>query len=91
MDEREAGLSGSIKTIEVLGPGCSRCRETYRVVRHVVESAGLGCEVIKNESVDRMVELGMFASPGVAIDGRLVISGRIPKAEEVRTLLGLEP
>jgi small redox-active disulfide protein 2 len=82
-------MTAVVRTIEVLGPGCARCKETCRVVRHVVESGGLDCEVVKNESVDRMVELGMFASPGVAIDGTLVISGRIPKAEEIRKLLGL--
>jgi hypothetical protein len=45
--------------------------------------------VIKNESVDRMVELGLMATPGVAFDGRVVISGRIPKSEEISQLLGL--
>ena len=77
------------KTIEVLGPGCPRCKETYRVVLHVVESAGLSCEVVKNESIDRMVELGLMATPGVAFDGTVVISGRIPKANEVQQLLGI--
>jgi small redox-active disulfide protein 2 len=55
----------------------------------VVESAGLSCQVIKNESIDRMVELGLMATPGVAFDGRVVISGRIPKAEEIKQLLGV--
>ncbi|MBP1620756.1 MAG: redox-active disulfide protein 2 [Acidobacteria bacterium] len=77
------------KRIEVLGPGCARCQETYRVVRHVVESAGLSCEVVKNESIDRMVELGLLATPGVAFDGKVVIFGHIPKADEVRQALGL--
>jgi small redox-active disulfide protein 2 len=77
------------KVIEVLGPGCPRCKETFRVVQHVVETAGLSCEVVKNESINRMVELGLLASPGVAFDGKVVLFGRIPKAEEVRKLLDL--
>lgn len=76
-------------TIEVLGPGCPRCGETFRVVQHVVQGAGLPCQVIKNESINRMVELGLIASPGVVFDGKVVISGRIPKAEEVEHLLGI--
>ena len=78
-----------VRTIEVLGPGCARCQETYRVVRHVVESAGLACRVVKNESLQRMLELGVMATPAVVVDGVVVISGRLPKAEEVRHLLGL--
>ncbi len=82
-------MSDTPKKIEVLGSGCSRCKETYRVVQHVLESAGLSCQLIKNESIDRMVELGLMATPGVAFDGKIVISGHIPKAEEIKQLLGV--
>jgi len=77
------------KKIEVLGPGCSRCKETFRVVQHVVEQEGLPIEVVKDESIERLMALGLMATPGVAIDGKVVISGRIPKADEVRRLLGV--
>ena len=77
------------KKIEVLGPGCTRCKETYRVVQHVIEQEGLAIELVKEESIERMMALGLLATPGVAIDGKVVISGRIPKAEEVRRLLGV--
>jgi small redox-active disulfide protein 2 len=78
-----------VHVIEVLGPGCARCHETHRVVRHVVEEARLDCQVQKSESTDRMVELGILKTPAVAFDGRVVLSGRIPKSEEVKQLLGL--
>jgi small redox-active disulfide protein 2 len=79
----------SVRVIEVLGPGCPRCYETHRVVRHVVEEAKLDCRVEKNESVDRMVELGILRTPAVAFDGKVVLSGRIPKSDEVKQLLGV--
>jgi small redox-active disulfide protein 2 len=75
--------------IEVLGPGCTRCKETYRVVRHVVEQSGLDADVVKDESIERMMALGLMATPGVAVDGKVIVSGRIPKAEEVRQFLGV--
>jgi small redox-active disulfide protein 2 len=78
-----------MQKIEILGPGCTRCKETYRVVQHVVEQAGLQVEVVKDESIERMVALGLMATPGVAIDGKVVVSGRIPRAEELRQIFGL--
>ena len=75
--------------IEVLGPGCVRCKETYRVVQHVIEQSGVNAEVVKDESIERMMALGLMATPGVAIDGKVVVSGHIPKADEVRRLLGI--
>ena len=78
-----------VSVIEILGPGCARCHETDRVVRQVLEQAGIDCLVQKNESIDRMVELGVLRTPAVAFDGRLVHQGSIPKTEDVRRLLGL--
>ena len=79
----------SVSVIEVLGPGCPRCYETLRVVRHVVDEAHLACLVQKNESLERMADLGVMRTPAIAFDGSVVLSGRIPKTEEVRRLLGL--
>jgi small redox-active disulfide protein 2 len=79
----------AVHVIEVLGPGCPRCYETQRVVRHVVGEAKLDCEVQKSESVDRMVELGVLKTPAVALDGKVVLSGHVPKADEIKRLLGL--
>jgi small redox-active disulfide protein 2 len=78
-----------VHLIEVLGPGCARCHETHRVVRHVVEEAKLECQVQKSESMDRLVELGVLKTPAVAFDGKLVLSGHIPKSEEIKKLLDL--
>ena len=78
-----------VSVIEVLGPGCARCFETLRVVRHVVEGAHLDCVVQKDESLERMAALGVMRTPAVVFDGKVVLSGRIAKSEEVRRLLGL--
>jgi len=51
-----------VSVIEILGPGC--CYETHRVFTHVVEQAGLECLVQKNDSIERMVELGVLRTPG---------------------------
>jgi small redox-active disulfide protein 2 len=79
----------AVHVIEVLGPGCPRCYETHRVVRHVVDEAKLDCQVQKSESVERLIELGVLKTPAVALDGKVVLSGHIPKADELRRLLGL--
>ena len=79
----------AVRVIEVLGPGCPRCYATHRVVRHVVEEAKLDCLVQKSESVYRMIELRVQKTPAVAFDGQVVLSGHIPKSDEVKQLLGL--
>jgi small redox-active disulfide protein 2 len=82
-------MTTPVSVIEVLGPGCARCFETLRVVRHVVEQEHLACQVQKSESLERMAALGVMRTPALVFDDRVVLAGRIPQAEEVRRLLGL--
>lgn len=89
MSEPSLPTPVTVRVIEVLGPGCARCYETQRIVQHVVDEAGLACQVKKSESVDRMVELGVLRTPAVAFDGRVVHQGGIPRREDLRRLLGL--
>ena len=35
---------------------------THRVVTHAVDEAKLTCSILKNESIDRMVELGLLVT-----------------------------
>ncbi|OFV86426.1 MAG: hypothetical protein A2V74_08830 [Acidobacteria bacterium RBG_16_70_10] len=79
----------AVSVIEILGSGCPHCYETFRVVRHVVDEAKLACRLDKVESLERMADLGVVSTPAIAFDGKVVFSGRIPKSEEVRRLLGL--
>jgi len=75
--------------IEVLGPCCTRCKEALRVVLHAVQQTGIDAEVVKDESIERMMALGLMTTPGIAVDGKVVLSGRIPKVDEVRQFLGV--
>jgi small redox-active disulfide protein 2 len=76
--------------IIVYGPGCARCHETERVVRHVVEQLGLDADVQKVSDYQAMAAAGVLATPAVSIDGVLKMSGRIPKSEEVRGWLAIQ-
>ncbi len=73
--------------IIVYGPGCARCHETERVVRHVVEELAVPATVEKVSDYQAMAAAGVLATPAVSIDGVLKLSGRIPKAEEVAAWL----
>jgi small redox-active disulfide protein 2 len=70
--------------IVVYGPGCARCHETERVVRHIVGQLGVNADVQKVSDYQAMAAAGVLATPAVTIDGVLKVAGRIPKAEEVQ-------
>ncbi len=77
-----------MKNITVYGPGCMRCQKTEEIVRQAVEAAGIQATVVKVSDIQQMVAAGVFSTPAVAVDGVVKLSGRIPKAEEVRAWIG---
>lgn len=70
--------------IIVYGPGCSRCVETEKVVRHAVEQMGVTAEVQKVNDPMGMAKAGVLLTPAVTVNGLVKVSGRIPKEDEVR-------
>ncbi len=71
-------------TITIYGPGCARCKQTERLVRQVAEQGRHQVEITKVTEPRDIVTAGILSTPAVAIDGTIVLSGRIPKTEEVQ-------
>ncbi len=75
--------------IEVLGPGCQRCQSTEKVVRDVVESAGIAAEISHITDDVEIAQRGVMSTPGLVIDGTVVLAGRVPTREQVAAWLGI--
>jgi small redox-active disulfide protein 2 len=74
--------------IEVLGTGCQKCKTLEALVKEVVAPYGDKYCVVKVEDVQKIMSYGITGTPGLVIDGKVVLSGRLPSAEEIRSFLG---
>lgn len=75
--------------IEVLGPGCQKCRYTEQVVREVIETSGLSADIRHVTDAVDIAARGVLSTPGLIIDGVVVLSGRVPTREQVASWLGV--
>ena len=83
-----AEISLPTHRISVLGPGCRRCRELYERTTELLQEARPGrCLVEQVTDLERIAEYGPVLTPALAIDGRLVWSGQLPRAARLRELL----
>ncbi|WP_404387563.1 thioredoxin family protein [Humibacillus xanthopallidus] len=73
--------------IKVLGPGCRNCKNLERVTREAIDTLGLDASVEKVEDVAVIVGYGVMSTPALVVDEVVVVSGRVPKVDEVRELL----
>lgn len=71
--------------ITIYGPGCAKCHETERRVRHVVEQCGQQANLLKATDFTEMAKAGILMTPAVAINGLIKCSGRIPTEDEIKT------
>ncbi len=76
--------------IEVLGHGCRNCQRVEEVVREVVAERGLDADVRHVTDDAEIASRGVMSTPGLVIDGTVVMAGRIPTHEQVATWLGTE-
>lgn len=72
--------------IQVAGPGCPRCQETEKNVREACAQLNLGADISHVHDVKEFARLGVVFTPAVIVDGKIVISGKLPTVEELKKL-----
>mgnify|MGYP001545070803 CR=1 FL=1 len=74
--------------IKVLGPGCTKCSKTEKLVRDVIAETGVDADVEKVTDMMQIASYGVFGTPSVIIDGKVKCSGKVPKKADVLSWLG---
>lgn len=73
--------------IKVLGTGCSKCKSLESMTRKVVEELNLNATVEKVEDIQKIMEYGIISTPGLVINGKVVLYGKVPKVDELKSIL----
>ncbi len=76
-----------MKTIKVLGSGCSKCEKTAEIITRLAAEAGVEVTVIKETDPAAIMGYGVMSTPAVVIDEQLVHSGSIPHRADVEAWL----
>ena len=74
--------------IKILGPGCSRCSATEKLVMDVLAETGVDANVEKVTDLMKIAEYGVMGTPAVVIDGQVKCVGKVPRKEDIKTWIG---
>jgi small redox-active disulfide protein 2 len=71
--------------IQVLGPGCTNCERLYENTIEAIKRSGLlnGIVVEKVRDVDSFIRIGVFTTPALVIDGKIISVGRVLSAVDI--------
>lgn len=76
-----------MKRIQILGPGCYRCRKLAENVDVAAKELGLECEIDKITDMTVITGFGVVMTPALAVDGEVRSSGKLLSPDEIKKLI----
>ena len=76
-----------MKDVKILGTGCPKCKQTTTIVEEAVNRLGIEAKVEKVEDIMEIMKYNVMVTPAIAIDGKIVMKGRVPSTSEVEAIL----
>ena len=73
--------------IQVLGPGCHRCKELAANAEKTVQRLGIDATVEKVEDAREIMKYRILMTPALVVDGQLKSAGRVLSPQEIQALL----
>ena len=75
--------------ITLAGPPDSLFDQTEQLIQRVTEEHRIDISLVRVTDFESIIDLGVFAVPGVIVNGELKSVGRVPEAAEIIDWLGL--
>lgn len=73
--------------IKILGTGCPKCNQLEQAVNNVIQEMNLNASVTKVSEIDKIIAYGIMRTPGLVINEKVVLSGRVPSSNELKEIL----
>ena len=73
--------------IKVLGTGCAKCKKLEQLTHEIVAEMNIEASIEKVEDIYKIMQYGVMRTPGLVIDGKVVLSGELPKTSELKALI----
>ncbi len=71
-------------TIQILGTGCPNCQQLEENARQAASKLGLEADFEKVTDMERITDMGVLRTPGLAFDGELQQTGKVLSPEEIQ-------
>jgi small redox-active disulfide protein 2 len=70
--------------IKILGTGCQKCKTLENTAADVVRENNFDATISKVEDIVEILRYGVLSTPGLVINEKVVISGRVPSKDEIK-------
>lgn len=74
-------------TIKVLGAGCMNCKTLEQRTVEALKKLNLEASVEKVTDFQQIASYGILRTPGLVVENKVIIQGRVPTVEQLQELL----
>ncbi len=74
--------------VQILGIGCARCQELEKRVLDTLAELNIAADIEHITELKKFAGMGVFMTPGLVVDGKVVTQGKVPSKDELKKLLG---
>ncbi|MEH6561088.1 MAG: thioredoxin family protein [Marinobacter sp.] len=71
----------------IYGSGCAKCKQLTANAEDAANAQGLEYEVEKVTDTNAIIDAGIMRTPALAIDGEIVVEGKVINANDIQQLL----
>ena len=72
--------------IEILGPGCPKCRKLYENTHKAVKELNVQAEITKVEEIQKIVNAGVMMTPALMLDGEVKSVGKVLNVDDIKKM-----
>lgn len=76
-----------MKKLQILGTGCAKCQKLADTTKQAADNIGLEYEIEKVSDINQIMAFGVMTTPALAIEGQVVVAGKVPAVAEIEKLL----
>ncbi len=76
--------------IKVVGSGCANCKNLLQKTQEAVKELNVDAQVIYVTDMEEIIATGIMRTPGLMINGKIKMSGRVPSVKEIKQLIEAE-
>lgn len=73
--------------LTIYGSGCAKCEKLNANAETAAQALGLDYEVEKITDVNGIIDAGVMHTPALAVNGEIVVEGKIPGPDEIKPFL----
>ena len=73
--------------IEILGPGCPKCKRLFQNTKEAINDLHLEAEIAKVEDIQKIMEAGVMMTPALTVEGEVKSAGKVLSVDEIKKIL----